>query len=162
MVREMGLRDVNEDSYIFIYSNSEITNLETSFQLCKKPQKKKKNFTCASFPPGGFPPNKSKAGLFFQFRGARATAQPETSISAWMALSQSKPPEMEANKVNIPLFVCLFVCFGAKKAKVDEGYSSGCGCGDFAVVIVVVVFCGLMSFHLSFYPLHLLLVDRTC
>lgn len=51
----------------------------------------------------------TSAGLFFSgCRGARATAQPETSISAWMALSQSKPPEIEANKVNIPLFVCLF------------------------------------------------------
>lgn len=120
MVREMGLRDVNEDSYIFICSNSEITNLETSFQLCKKPPKKKLHLCIISpwwISTQQIQGRKAKdgqifgtsAGLFFSgCRGARATAQPETSISAWMALSQSKPPEIEANKVNIPLFVCLF------------------------------------------------------
>ena len=119
----MGLCDVNEDSYIFIYSNSEITTLETSFQLCKKPPKKKKLHLCIISPwwisTQQIQGRKAKRWanfwhlcwtFFSGCRGARATAQPETSISAWMALSQSKPPEMEANKVNIPLLVCLFVC----------------------------------------------------
>ena len=120
MVREMGLRDVNEDSYIFIYSNSEITNLETSFQLCKKKKQKKKKTSLVHhwISTQQIQGRKAKKmgkivqhlcwTFFSGCRGARATAQPETSISAWMALSQSKPPEMEANKVNIPLFVCLF------------------------------------------------------
>jgi len=35
-------------------------------------------------------------------QGTSPTAQGETMRSGWMADSQSKPPEMEAKRVNIP------------------------------------------------------------
>lgn len=133
----MGLPDVNEDSYIFIYSNSEITNLETSFQLCKKPQKK--NFTCASFPPGGFPPNKSKAekqkmGKFlaplldFFFRLPRCQSYSPTR-NLHQCLDGALPIQATRNgsEQGQHTFVCLFV-LGRRRRRSMKG-----------IVLVVVV-----------------------
>ena len=146
----MGLCDVNEDSYIFICSNSEITNLETSFQLCKKPPQKKKLHLCIISPwwisTQQIQGRKAKdgqifgtsAGLFFQAAEVPELQpnQKPPSVLGWRSPNPSHPKWKRTRST----YLCLFVCFGAKKAKVDEGYSSGCGCGDFAVVIVVVVF----------------------
>lgn len=124
---------------------SQILKLLSSYA---KKTKKKKLHLCII----GFPPNKSKAekqkkwakssstsaGLFFQAAEVPELQpnQKPPSVLGWRSPNPSHPKWKRTRST----YLCLFVCFGAKKAKVDEGYSSGCGCGDFAVVIVVVVF----------------------
>lgn len=80
----------------------------------------------------------TSAGLFFQAAEVPELQpnQKPPSVLGWRSPNPSHPKWKRTRST----YLCLFVCFGAKKAKVDEGYSSGCGCGDFAVVIVVVVF----------------------